>query len=902
MTPINNTFEPNQWEFLKSTLTHSDDLKKITFSSGQLVIKPYLYFIKKWFKSHASLQEKKVYHITRIVSSYFQVAIQDLQKDSFPYEKLKELKNNLSILNTIQAYINSKRESHTNLSIWYLKKSEELDQLRRTLNLEINKKLIRFKIQEENLEGLREFFINSADFIGYLLVQAHSSQNERVISFCENQLQELPLKKGETIVETLFVDGHLNEVEKLLELQMHQPHFNRLLIKALQIIAKENKKQNFFIKIAKYYQSFLGSDERRELIEKIKHPTLRKFLSQLIAIELDHNDFLTHHCEKIIEWIQNPKVPLISHQKQKFITREEPNQNEIVDALINTVLELSNNNLLRMPHFHEEGCDKPCTQDSSFLIILLEYLYQSPPYSKIEQRSRLVIEKFKKSSPFLGALISHCDHLNKKGKSGQEILEYVKKLIKQGHEQISTTLTSHRVSKTNTPLLAPIVNATPPLKKQENVPSFWKIHTLYYGVNPKTIIFKDMIKNLEDIGLQEGFKAIPFIIEEDWLRDIAFRASAEEFLIPQTTSISLDLYPFLYMESALSSDCLNYTDPNKQLVDGLMGRVYTNTKVNSLFNIKDNPNALKVKRSQFYFEGGNLLKAKNKEGKEYVICGAMNLLTSFFISRKRKTFEQKTLRAKLEGKIAALEIQGIYTDNLIKKTAETLFKTFPNLCVDNLSITNKISLAKQAIAEIEVIKDTLNEELGSSIIFLTSGYGFDQKQLGLHLDMTMLPAPNGVIFLEDHEKSIQVLNILLSSDRLTVPQTIRLREFLKNALLLHKRDRAHLKEITEELKSYNFEVISTPSRYVSSDNSINYMNGIPGHGATGNFVITSGFKGIPGESYLRDAMTLTLQAGGIDSVYFTGKSSTLYLDSAPIDTLSHVNLKACGSIHCRTLD
>lgn len=415
---------------------------------------------------------------------------------------------------------------------------------------------------------------------------------------------------------------------------------------------------------------------------------------------------------------------------------------------------------------------------------------------------------------------------------------------------------------------------------------YWKLNNI--AINRQQI---DYALNLHQVSILEGFKltAIPF----PWPRDKMFTIHEKKYILPARIKIT-NSKSYLRASLASMSDKFRYAT----LVWKLLGDKQKRFQGLSSVKASEFSHSHLYKEAPFFFEGGNLLRSLDQKGETIILSGASNILVSILNSRfffsdrnKKKNLIISTNRI--------LENSGEHEVE-IKKLMDRLQQA---QLLEEFSEPQKRKVAALTIASIPMIEKEMSAILGSKVVTLGEVF---EHQPAYHLDMFLMPAPDGQVYIQDHSMSIHVLEAVrenyganLNSDELDL-----LTQYLSNARTEHEEQQDLLAKITYQLESCNIKVIPVPGSYsIASDNRVNFLNAIVGIGNTGKICITNGASGKLGQ-YLADAFTSTLTQNGFDSTYFIGRKTTSKLSDAQSCRFkfaaAEASLKSGGGIHCRT--
>lgn len=390
----------------------------------------------------------------------------------------------------------------------------------------------------------------------------------------------------------------------------------------------------------------------------------------------------------------------------------------------------------------------------------------------------------------------------------------------------------------------------------------WRIKSLFISKTqklPGTIAFLRSISRKEQFELKEAIG-----LNYPWIRDpLFFHPIEQKWFVPNahnSEEMTKELGRMLeFRKTAGATSCPYMFGRVADL--SLHLEVLKNTQLANF----------EIRQSRLYFEGGNLLCAINKQDQLYFLSGAHQLLASYIDAEQSKLFQQAEIEARVEEKAHSLEFAKSINEEDWKLTFNMVKLLSPQLA--NAQHVLKVC------AKISVLKELFQEELGQKLVWIESGDGLNQDQVHYHLDLFLLPAPNGIIFLQSYAKCQEVLEGLLHSCLLDGKEIKQWKPYLKG--VKHYRDlyQNRLNHIKQQLEALHFTVIEVPGCYPCQKGQaithiINYLNGVAGLGARGTFAICNSFAGIgAGELYLRYAFRSFLKWHGIDHVYFNKSSA-----------------------------
>ncbi len=390
-------------------------------------------------------------------------------------------------------------------------------------------------------------------------------------------------------------------------------------------------------------------------------------------------------------------------------------------------------------------------------------------------------------------------------------------------------------------------------------------------------------KNLIDIGKKEGFKVEKTPITASWSRDIFLALSHYKVLIPA----EIPSQNGAAFKGEVGYFLRHGTPQGRNF--GLMGWVDISKKTTEMLK----GNYLGVFEAPFYFEGGNLLKATNATGETVYLSGSYNRLYTALNCRslrklnishkdvlnihKKLPLEQAEIELALEKLNTLNLLDGFPTDEMRKKAAQ-LFLAISAIVHEKM----EKALSKRCI------------EIGSLL----------KPQIEFHLDTFLLPAPKGVILIQDHALSATLLDELLKKDNLQPTIRERLELYLSEAKKLELFEGKDLNETARKLRSENFNVIGVPGSFFTNANSripgVNFLNGFIIDGTNSLYAITNG-SSHPADAYLRTLWLETLLKIGVEKCYFVGRN-TQDIDLGVSHHSSYAEAdqfrKNHGGIHC----
>lgn len=424
-----------------------------------------------------------------------------------------------------------------------------------------------------------------------------------------------------------------------------------------------------------------------------------------------------------------------------------------------------------------------------------------------------------------------------------------------------------------------------PLKNRHVHDAFWQIEELIVGYDAECYL-----DNLKGIGSKENFMVIDshkfsHLPDITWLRDPLLILENKKVLVPSVVHTN---FFSGYFEELIR---LIY---GRHFRGDVMGQVYHENFSERLleFSIPG------LKEAPFYFEGGNLIPAINQSGEKVYLCGANNILYS--IANSRYLFSELKEKKNLIEQIKSLEKTPLFSKENLSFVQERLEEA---IALREFSTTQKEWIAKLTIACSKYIEKQMTNSLGHPVIVIGEVF---KAPIAFHLDMFLLAAPEGLIFVQDFELCKTTLHHILQHVELSMNEKKRLRMYAEQADLHQKMHGQQLKAVEEILKNAGFKVVLVPGIYYDRSGAqiVNLINSIVGSGKKGRFCISNGSLH-PVDRHLRDAFTCILHAHGIDRVYFAGKKSEKDVWE-PLSCSTYFKaydgLEKGGGVHCRTLE
>jgi len=415
--------------------------------------------------------------------------------------------------------------------------------------------------------------------------------------------------------------------------------------------------------------------------------------------------------------------------------------------------------------------------------------------------------------------------------------------------------------------------------------SFWTLHKIIIGSKEDKETLHCYFRELSEIARLEGGLSLRICSETNWLQDIMIFSHSKELLIPRCLAWTKQTCLFMQQITA---------DPLAPHMNAIPGKDLSQTVLQSgLQGAKEAP---------FCFEGGNILSALDLAGREISLSGTYNILYSvlngyhFFSTPDKKKLLGKELQ-RLEG-------SELFSKDRLLLVQERLAQTgalsgFPQA-------QDRQFIAKLILAGAQCVLNCMEESLGHPVLVL--GDLLD-SQPEFHLDLFLLPAPNGIIFIQDHKLSLLALQTISQNYRLMPDEKERVCSYLEFAKEKEKTDGDKLRKIASQLRQTNFTVVPVPGNFYLPMNkppyaimpAVCFLNAIVGMGKKGTFCITNGSSHSV-DRHLRDIYLHFLQKNGVQNVYFTGRSLLTAGEKGSLHEygIADKGLEEYGGIHCRT--
>lgn len=408
---------------------------------------------------------------------------------------------------------------------------------------------------------------------------------------------------------------------------------------------------------------------------------------------------------------------------------------------------------------------------------------------------------------------------------------------------------------------------------------FWEDKQIYIGgPGQKACSYND---NLREVTMLEGLSA-PQNGGLFWLRDYFILPLSNKILVPSPLCLAHSDSEELKMINTFKN-LLDIEDRQIQVMG--LGGLFANS-------LQKDEN---IDIAPFYFEGGNLIQTTSKENEVVYISGASNLLFSLLNSSEilsRKEFNEIL--------------------NHANGNPNYRFDLLPNddVLMERLSKAHFLdSISEDESKYIpQIISSILRHMHVNMTIFLGQVFTVGnvlENQPDFHLDMFMLPAPGGVVFLQDHSLCLEVLSMIEChyQEELSIEQIEEIELYKKGSIEALASTENSLSAIRTQLESYRFQVISAPGVFFKKGSmKVNFLNALLGKGDSELYCITNGSSGLI-DHYLRDAFAEYMKNHSIENSYFIGRATEVEEDNVyPAHKFSSADysLSNFGGLHCRT--
>lgn len=417
---------------------------------------------------------------------------------------------------------------------------------------------------------------------------------------------------------------------------------------------------------------------------------------------------------------------------------------------------------------------------------------------------------------------------------------------------------------------------------------FWTHRKIVMG-HPTQGLFETYFRNLVDVAEIEALPK-PTLESVEWLQD-------PMIVLPDGTPLTPSSVNLEFNEGIFALAWFGQKRRIDKLVENLLGAEspFLGQTTQAAEELRA---TTKCQEASFYFEGGNLISAINRDGEKVYLCGASNILVS--ILNSQRVFSNTEKRKRLIEKAHSLMNDPGDLQTQIAMVEARLDQA--GLLV-GFGPKDRKKIATLTVASIPVFKQDMEATLNTKVITLGEVF---EHQPEVHLDLFMMPAPGGDIFIQDHFLSQQVINEVQETygHKLSDDELDQLDEYARNAKLAHGQQEQALTHISKQLRSHGFNVIPVPGSYWrGAIPSINFLNSIVGIGERGKYCITNGASGQVGR-YLADAFAAFLKKSHFDNIYFIGReTASVGCETAPCHRsfrVASASLANGGGIHCRT--
>ncbi len=416
----------------------------------------------------------------------------------------------------------------------------------------------------------------------------------------------------------------------------------------------------------------------------------------------------------------------------------------------------------------------------------------------------------------------------------------------------------------------------------------WRIRKIFLGTNSRSFV-----QNFEEVGEKEGFTLeTPFWNNEEesiaWLRDMVLLTPSGRILIPKIVTFDeefWDTHNSFY--SALGGDWL-------------MGEVVLYP--DSLEKLRE----IGAEEASVYYEGGNLTLGRNQKGKLFYLSGQGNLQMSFILHAERLIHENlQGLQEKWRA-FTPEESQEIFQEAMVfmqpALIRSGIIAKFANVSFYDIVIA--------AVLGLRQLRAEFMNELQLPTLFLGPPY---ELQAEFHIDLFVIPAPNGMVFVQDYSQTVAILEELLSEDHWSFEKRDNLEEYLTKAKLMEQKYQQQIKHIGAQLQLSDFKVCYVPGLYhlnlVEGDDNSSvakaaYINCIFGLDAQNEIYCISMGSVSHFESYFEKKFAESLHSYGVKKVYFLGRPTVgevSYAGGLPY-VYANEKLWRDGGIHCISLE
>jgi hypothetical protein len=360
----------------------------------------------------------------------------------------------------------------------------------------------------------------------------------------------------------------------------------------------------------------------------------------------------------------------------------------------------------------------------------------------------------------------------------------------------------------------PLVDRSYIVENRQFHNAFWTIRRIVLGRAAGCFL-----DNLGDIQRNEGFHLSRMNIRDgsfSWFRDCMLIMDDGRIIVPQQAHFDES---FRKMARKL----------NRDLPTDTMGVVEEHRSSETLLK-SSIPN---LHEAPFYFEGGNVLRAFNRDGEEVYIWGGSNL--TYSILNSAQTFhnhKQRLLEEMKRDKERGIKPTDIEFIRLRLK---------PTGLLQGFSDEEVEFIATLTLSSINCLRDWTSQYLGKKVIIPSFPF---KPQPAFHLDIFMAAAPGGVIFLNDFSLCLTAIENIFAVKPLSKRERERLQKYYDFAQEYDAHFGEELDKIGMKLETQGFNVVRVPGVYYASYKqiSLRLLNSIFGIGPEGTYCITNGGK------------------------------------------------------------
>ncbi|MBA3239441.1 MAG: hypothetical protein H0T62_14015 [Parachlamydiaceae bacterium] len=456
-------------------------------------------------------------------------------------------------------------------------------------------------------------------------------------------------------------------------------------------------------------------------------------------------------------------------------------------------------------------------QSSSLIRDLVKLILKTESSQMVKVQSQYALQSLATIEESLDVLNHQItSFLNAPNQEDKEKLKNILKRYFPKPLELTFSMKPHLLSQ-NVPAysaLVPLIEEVSPQNLCKLHEDFWHIEELLLGAE-LTETCQIYAQNLQEIANLEEFqlKLVPYI---SWLRDPMLILNNKEILVPSRLNVgAIDLFsgkkpPFQVLINQLTSD------QNASIMGAIESQKLFSAHIQG------------VKESPFYFEGGNLLAAINQQGKKIYLCGAFNILYSLLNAQHllNSAEKKKMVFKELD------QVENHFSPDMLILAQERLEKA--GLLSRFTTKQEQLDVTRIVLATAKTIEKTMQTTLGDPVCVIGDIF---TTQPEFHLDMFLLPAPEGIIFIQDDELCCKVLEMVSERYQLKPLEKKRLAIYQKNAEQRLQKNGEVLKGISETLSKLGFRVVPLPGLYHEQPGLaiVNFMNAIIGKGKNGKF-------------------------------------------------------------------